>query len=84
MFAFWIIWHAYLFCNTRFEIRPFALLPTNLGHRQRGSLNHPVLLLTLTIFHTLLLTLNRHVCWVHPKVPSGKAKFYLIFDIFKY
>ena len=61
MFAFRIIWHAFLFCNTRFEIRPFALLPTNLGHRQRGSLNHPVLLLTLTIFHTLLLTLNRYM-----------------------
>ena len=30
MCVFWKIWRALFSCNTRFEIRPFALLPTNL------------------------------------------------------
>ena len=29
MFVFRKIWRALFSCNTRFEIRPFALLPTN-------------------------------------------------------
>ena len=29
MLIFRKIWHALFFGNTRFEIRPFALLPTN-------------------------------------------------------
>ena len=29
MFVFWKIWHALFSCNTCFEIRPLALLPTN-------------------------------------------------------
>ena len=29
MFIFQKIWRAWFSCNTRFEIRPFALLPTN-------------------------------------------------------
>ena len=28
MFIFWKIWRALFSCNTHFEIRPFALLPT--------------------------------------------------------
>ena len=31
MFAFRKIWRALLSCDARFEIRPFALLPTYLG-----------------------------------------------------
>ena len=29
MFVFWKIWRALFSYNTRFEIRPFALLPTS-------------------------------------------------------
>ena len=29
MFIFWKIWRALYSCNTHFEIRPFAFLPTS-------------------------------------------------------
>ena len=42
MFVFWEIWRALLFCSTRFEIRPFALLPANYRfHKQNIRQNQP-------------------------------------------
>ena len=35
MFAFWKIGRALFYCNTRFEILPFTLLPTNSEGRLR-------------------------------------------------
>ena len=36
---FWKIWRALLSCYLRFEIRPFALLPTN--YRSLSIVNEP-------------------------------------------
>ena len=39
MFVCRKIWRALFSCYLRFEIRPFALLPTNLGPVSRGQLS---------------------------------------------
>ena len=45
MFVFRKIWRAMFSCNTHFETRPFALLPTNYGNTKLATL-----LLTLSIY----------------------------------
>ena len=42
--CFWKIWRVCFFCNTRFDIRPFALLLTNYEWYNRDSFfSHPII-----------------------------------------
>ena len=43
MSVFWKIWLAPLSLNTRFKIRPFALLPTNFGKKDLSCMFGSVL-----------------------------------------
>ena len=55
MFVFRKIWHALFSWNTRFEIRPFALLPTNWEMFSSSQINHfcNVLINKTLSFHDL-------------------------------